>query len=104
LNRAVLFITLGGPAWDTIRDVLSLLSPVAWDYQHLRSKEPRAESNLMDVHGVLFESRASSVTSAGRFVIPLTFPGGRTNALRNSYLEYLKEGLAALPRQTFTAE
>lgn len=96
LKRAVLFITLGGPAWDTIRGLLGPLSPVAWDYQHLRSKEPKAESNLMDVHGVLFESRAHAATGRGRFVIPLTFPGGRTNALRNSYLEYLKEGLAAL--------
>lgn len=42
----------------------------------------------MDVHGVLYED------NAGRFVIPLTFPGGRRSGLRNSYLEYLKEGLA----------
>lgn len=96
LKRAILFITVGGEAWDTIRDLVGPLSPVTWTYQHLRSKEPRAESNLVDVHGVLFESSAAR----GKFVIPLTFPGGRTNALRNSYVEYLGEGLAALEGKT----
>jgi hypothetical protein len=91
LKRSVLIITVGGEAWDTIRGLAGPLSPVPWNYQHLKSTAPRADSSLMDVHGVLFENPATS-----RFVIPLTFPGGRINALRNSYIEYLEEGLAAL--------
>lgn len=88
LEEAVLFITVGGEAWDTIRDLVGPLSPVQYSYQHLRHPLP---TNLTNVHGVLFEN-----ASTGQFVIPLTFPGGQTNALRNSYVEYLREGLAAL--------
>lgn len=90
LKNAVLIISSGGPAWDKVRELMNGLSPIDWRYRHLRANEPRTGSNLMDVHGVLFEDR-----TRGRFVIPLTFPGGRPNALRNSYIEYLEEGLAA---------
>ncbi|HTW66213.1 MAG TPA: hypothetical protein VME17_16430 [Bryobacteraceae bacterium] len=94
LRNAVLFITLGSLAWKTLRNRPDggCLSPVPWPYQHLRDGEPRAKSDVTDVHGCLFECK-------GQFVIPLMFPGGHTNALRNSYLEYLKEGLAALIRK-----
>lgn len=95
LQRAVLFITLGGEAWDTIRQLVPDLAPLSRvEWQHMRAGEPRTNSNLTDVHGVLFKGAKKSV-------IPLCFPRGQTNALRNSYLEYLKEGLAAL-RENFS--
>jgi len=90
LQRAVLFITIGREAWDTIPHLVGQLSPVdSRHYQHLRAGEPRATSKVTDVHGVLFKRK-------GKLVIPLSFPRGQTNALRNSYLEYFKDGLAAL--------
>jgi hypothetical protein len=94
LKQAALFITLGTKSWKTIRGLVPRLSPVPWDYQHLR-KPPRANSGIMDVHGVLFEYPASAGLGRGPFVIPLTFPGSRP-PLRNSFLEYAKDGLAAL--------
>jgi hypothetical protein len=94
LRNAALFITLSARAWETVRGLLPPLSPVDWDYQHL-VEPPRADSDLMPVHGVLFEDEASAAPGRGTFVIPLTFPGGRP-ALRDSYLVYAKEGLAAL--------
>jgi hypothetical protein len=94
LKHAALFITLGNQSWRTIRRLLPPLSPVAWNYQHLR-KPPRANSGIMDVHGVLFEHPAIAASGKGAFVIPLTFPGSRPT-LRNSFIEYAKDGLAAL--------
>ena len=86
LKRAALFITLGNQSWKTIRCLVPTLSPVAWDYQHMR-KPPQANSGIMDVHGVLFEDPASAASGRGTFAIPLTFPGSRPT-LRNSFLEY----------------
>lgn len=94
LKHAALFITLGNEPWKTIRGLVPRLSPVSWDYQHLR-RSPRTNSGIMDVHGVLFERPASTALGRGTFVIPLTFPGSRPT-LRNSFLEYAKDGLAAL--------
>lgn len=94
MTNAALFITLGDRAWKRIHGLVPPLSPVGRDYQHLR-KPPQADSGIMDVHGVLFEHPASTASGRGMFVIPLTFPGGRPT-LRDSYLEYAKEGLAAL--------
>jgi len=75
---------------NTIPKLVGQLSPVdSRHYQHLRAGEPRADSEVTDVHGVLFKRK-------GKLVIPLSFPSGHTNALRNSYLEYFKDGLAVL--------
>jgi hypothetical protein len=91
LQRAVLFITIGREAWHAIRDdLMPDLEPLPRvEWQHMRAEEPRTKSNVTDVHGVLFKSKNSN-----KFVIPLCFSRGQ---LRNSYLEYFREGLAALP-------
>ena len=93
LNRATLFIAVGSEAWAAVRDKhVRPLSLVPWPgYQHLNlelAKSPRP--NLTDVHGVLFRNAAT-----GQFVIPVAYPGGQSSPLRNSYIEYLKDGLAA---------
>lgn len=95
LKSSKLFISVGGEAWGTARNLVGPLSPVLWQYQHLKRGLPTADSDVMEGHGVLFENPATN-----KFVIPVTFPGGRVNALRDSYLEYLKEGLAALDQRS----
>jgi hypothetical protein len=92
LSHSTLFVAVGGEAWDTIRKLVGPLSFVPWNnYQHLSTELATSHRpNLTDVHGVLFKN-----ASTGKFVIPVAFPGGQTNPLRNSYVEYLKDGLAA---------
>jgi hypothetical protein len=93
LSRATLFIAVGSEAWAAVRDRhLRPLSFVPWPgYQHLSLKLAQSpKPNLTDVHGVLFRNH-----STGQFVIPVAFPGGQSSSLRNSYIEYLKDGLAA---------
>jgi len=94
LKEATLFISIGAPAWEKISRLMGpsfKAVPVDWSYQHLTGR-PDASMSLSAMHGVLFEHSAT-----GQFVIPLTFPpGGNSRPLRNSYLEYLKDGLAAL--------
>jgi hypothetical protein len=64
LQTAVLFIAIGGEAWDTIRDLVPDLLPLSrLEWQHMRAGEPRANSNFTDVHGVLFKG-------SNKFVIP----------------------------------
>jgi hypothetical protein len=96
LKEATLFISIGAPAWEKISRLMGpSFKPVNWRYQHLAGR-PDTSMTLSGIHGVLFEHSAT-----GKFVIPLTFPpGGNSHPLRNSYLEYLKDGLAALAATT----
>jgi hypothetical protein len=93
LENSTLFIAVGRQAWKTIRDLAGPFSAVPGDYQHLKSALTSDRSNLTDVHGVLFKN-----ASTGKFLIPAAFPGGHTNSLRDSYLEYLRDGLAVFSR------
>jgi hypothetical protein len=93
LNRATLFITVGNEAWTAVRDkLLHPLSFVPWDgYKHLNLELAKSQKpGVTDVHGVLYGN-----ASRGKFVIPVQHTSRQNNPLRNSYVEYLKEGLGA---------
>lgn len=82
---------MGAEAWVKARDLQDKffrgrLTIVDRPYRDQRKNV--SETNVTDVHGMLFKDKAD------RFVIPLAFPRG--GALRDSYLMYLKEGLAAI--------
>jgi hypothetical protein len=89
LKDAKVFVCIGPDAWNQISHLMCLTPVDEWSYQHL-NKKPNSNNNVTEVHGVLFEDLAKR-----QFVIPVTFGG---NALRNSYREYIRDGLEALRR------
>jgi hypothetical protein len=78
--------------------ILFTFSSRTWDF--LRSKyeinpikkiENFKQSSITDIHGHLFSIKLDRTQS---YLIPLAFPsGGQTHYLRNSYFDYLEEGL-----------
>jgi hypothetical protein len=90
LSGPLLFITVGAEAWVKARDLQGKFfrgSLTIVDGPYRDQRKNVSETKVTDVHGMLFRDKAD------KFVIPLAFPRG--GALRDSYLKYLEEGLAA---------
>jgi uracil-DNA glycosylase len=84
LDPEVLFV-FGGSAWDTVRGQAALQPPADLNAD---------QSNITAVHGYPFTATAPTETT----VVPLVHFSGRIyhSLLRDSYFEYLSEGLSEL--------